>query len=351
MDDLRIDGHKLDLHPVRVAQWIEADTWEKAKKVYPIYWEVTTSGACNHRCTFCSVDAIGYKPDMIDRTILRDRFFEASARGVKSVMFAGTGEPLLHKEIDKIVLDASAAHLDCAFTTNGVLLNRLQTVSKCAWIKISMNAGTPESYAAIHRTKEKDWHDIWDNLPSIIARKGSCKIGIQAVVLPENYKDMASLAEHARDCGVDYMVMKPYSQATFSIVERKIDYTNMHRILANLPALFNTDSFKVIYRVNAVKQETEGHKYPICNATPFFWTYTKADGDMFVCSAHLLDQRFCIGNIQINTFSEVWEGEDRKNAWEMMRSFDIKNCRKNCRMNNANIYLHGITTQEHRNFI
>ena len=49
MDEFRIDSHKLHYHPQRVAQWMEADTWEKAKKVYPLYWEITTSAACNHR--------------------------------------------------------------------------------------------------------------------------------------------------------------------------------------------------------------------------------------------------------------------------------------------------------------
>ena len=50
MDEWRIDGGKLDLHPAWAARWLEADTWEKAKSIYPIYWEITTSAACNHRC-------------------------------------------------------------------------------------------------------------------------------------------------------------------------------------------------------------------------------------------------------------------------------------------------------------
>jgi cyclic pyranopterin phosphate synthase len=102
MDDWNIDSHKLHYHPARVAQWLEADTWEKAKKVYPLYWEITTSAACNHRCTFCSVDAIGYPAILFDAGILGKRMEEAARLGVKSVMFAGTGEPLVHKRISGI---------------------------------------------------------------------------------------------------------------------------------------------------------------------------------------------------------------------------------------------------------
>src|SRR3990167_10590849 len=101
-DEFMIDSHKLTFHPQRVAQWLEADTWEKAKKVYPLYWEITTSAACNHRCTFCSVDALEYPAILIDENVIGPRMLEAKRLGVKSVMFAGTGAPLLHKRISQI---------------------------------------------------------------------------------------------------------------------------------------------------------------------------------------------------------------------------------------------------------
>src|SRR5688572_33078134 len=107
MDDWSIDSHKMHFHPARVAQWLEAgNDWEKAKKVYPIYWEITTSAACNHRCTFCSVDAIGYPAILFDAAILAKRMAEAKRLGIKSVMFAGTGEPLIHKKIAHITAAA-----------------------------------------------------------------------------------------------------------------------------------------------------------------------------------------------------------------------------------------------------
>ena len=352
MNDFGIDSHKLMFHPARVAQWLEADTWEKAKHVYPIYWEITTQGACNHRCTFCSVDAIGYKPQEMHATLLAIRMREAARLGVKSVMFAGTGEPLLHKGISGIVRDAREYGLDCAITTNGVLLDKLMDLDLCTWVKVSLNAGTPESYAKIHRTKIGDWDRVWSNLRIAAKRKGNCTLGVQAVVLPENVNEMRALASMCVEAKVDYLVLKPFSQGTFQLGKEYfgLRYDRWHSQLEAVRE-FDTDTFKVIYRRESMKQEGEAHKYSRCRATPHFWVYSLADGRVFTCSAHLLDDRFCIGNLNDNTFQEIWEGDKRRQNWEMMREFDIKQCRKNCRMNASNIYLADFERTPHVNFI
>ena len=168
MDKYLIDNHKLIYHPERVADLMAAGRdWEKHKELKPIYAEISSSGACNHRCTFCSVDYIGYKPIFLDLKILTKFFKSASKIGLKSVMFAGDGEPFLNKDIDKIVAKAAEFSIDTSFTTNGVhitksfIQNSLQNVS---WIKVSMNAGNPKSYSEIHRTSEQDFERVWQNI-------------------------------------------------------------------------------------------------------------------------------------------------------------------------------------------
>ena len=351
-DQWRIDGHKLALHPERVAQWLAADTWELAKKVVPIYWEVTTSAACNARCTFCSTDTIGYPAILIDEAIISARLREAKHLGVKSVMFAGTGEPLLHKGISRITRAACAVGLDVAFTTNGVLLEKLAPVELVTWIKVSLNAGTRETYAAVHRTKASDWDKVWAGIRNAVKRKGNCTIGVQCVVLPENVYEMRHLAQHCIDAGVDYLVLKPYSQATF-MESHQYEGTTYEQWAGYLEGVreFDTDTFKVIYRADSMRQESEAHHYDRCRATPVFWVYSMANGDVFTCSAHLLDSRFNIGNLNHQSFQEIWEGDARRRNWEMMKEFDIKQCRLNCRMDKQNRYLADFSKQQHVNFI
>ena len=355
MDDWSIDSHKLHLHPARVAQWLEAiNDWEKAKKVYPIYWEITTSAACNHRCTFCSVDAIGYPADLIDANLLQQRMIEAEELGVKSVMFAGTGEPLVHKRIDDINKSAVLiAGLDTAFTTNGVLLDRLESVDLCTWIKVSLNAGSKETYTKVHKSKPDDWDKVWAGIKGAVARKGNCTIGVQCVVLPENVYEMRNLATLCEAAGVDYLVLKPYSQGTFQLSHQyeNVDYKAMRAYLDGVQA-FSTDTFKVVYRSDSINQEIDKkHNYDKCRATPFFWVYSMGNGDVFTCSAHLLDKRFCIGNLNENSFQEIWEGEKRRENFELMKSFNIKQCRLNCRFDKPNRYLADFTRTQHINFV
>ncbi len=362
-DKYSIDSHKLILHPVRVAKWYEAkDDWDKLKKIYPIYVEISPYGGCNHRCTFCALDYMGYENIGLEFDVLKDTLSDMAKNDVKSVMFAGEGEPLLFKDLDLIVEHCSKVGVDTSLTTNFVPANKKATqryVENCSWIKVSLNAGTAKTYAEVHQTKEIDFHRVIENLENALEyRKENnlkCTIGVQMLLLPENKDEAVILAKKCKALGVDYLVIKPYSQHLSSETTKyaDIDYSKMLDIQEEVESI-SDDKFSVIFRANTMKKYVEKKQpYDKCHSTPFFWGYIAADGKVFGCSAYLGKDEFCYGNIYDESFSSIWEGEKRKKSYNYVKNeLDIKNCRVNCRMDEVNRYLWRLKNpQEHDNFI
>lgn len=364
-DQYAIDSHKLIYHPERVAHWLSArSNWDEAKKIYPIYLEISPVGACNHRCTFCAVDYIGYQARRIDLSVLEQRLPELGQLGIKSIMYAGEGEPMLHKEINDIVSLTHEAGIDISFTTNATLMNEAfitKSLQKVAWIKTSINAGTAETYASIHQTRSKDFHKVIDNLSQAVQHKKAnqvaCVLGAQILLLPENQDEVVKLAEISKSIGLDYLVVKPYSQHLLSETKTyaNLQYGKFLGLGDELRSL-NDESFSVVFREQTMRHVSESPeaRYKKCHATPNFWGYIMADGSVYGCSAYLLDNRFEYGNINTATFRQIWEGEKRHANWLYInQQLDVSQCRKNCRMDSVNRYLDQLSENvpQHANFI
>lgn len=358
-DPYLIDSHKMMWHSDRIAQWQNAKTDDEKLNVFPIYVEISPVGHCNHRCTFCAVDYIGYKTRALASNTLSNALDSMANSGVKSVMLAGEGEPMLHPDI-ALITNAAGRHIDLSFTTNGTAMTKKfvdEALHAVKWIKVSMNGG-PETYAKIHQTKAGDYERVWKNIEYALgqrcARNLSCAVGIQCVVLPENRAELDSLIRRARETGCDYIVLKPYSQHKSSITTtyQDIDYKDQHALQA-LVKYYSTDTFKVICRETAMEDwDAKTHKYKTCLSTPYFWAYIMATGDVYGCSAYLLNPEFCYGNIYEASFRDIWLGRKRRSHLKKMETLDISKCRVNCRMNQVNKYLDMVVNPNpHANFI
>lgn len=354
-DDFRIDSHKLIFHPQRVARWLDGE------QIYPIYAEISPSGACNHRCIFCALDYMEYKPRFLNTRILMDRLSEMGRLGVKSVMYGGEGEPFLHKDIGDIIVHTKKSGIDVGITTNGVLLTEKlaeQIITSTSWIKVSLNAGCSETYAKVHRTKPEDFDRVFQNLAAALRIKketnASCTLGVQTLLLPENASEVESLAEKAKETGLRYIVVKPYSQhhKSRTRIYQDLDYTKFYHLKDKLTG-FQDKEFSVIFRERTMKKMKRTVRgYDRCLALPF-WSYIDAGGNVWGCSAYLGDERFRYGNIHEQSFEQIWTGELRKKNLKLVaEQLDPEDCRMNCRMDEINLYLWELThPKEHVNFI
>ncbi len=336
-DSYRIDSHKFIYHPGRVHQWLSGEL------VYPIYVEVSPTSACNHRCKFCGFQYRGHEEVDIPRIAGEKAISEMGRCVIRSVLFAGAGEPFLHEDIECLINTAFSQGLDVAAATNGSLFSAYKILRYLKWVKFSIDAGTPKTHSKIHCTHDDDFERVLRNLAL------SCQwrtrydrhvtIGTQMILLPDNRHEALLLAGKVRDIGVDYLVIKPYTQHGMcpETEYTGVEYEGLDELEAELMDL-STDSFSVIFRSNTMADLQKERAYGAC-LSGHFWAYLDETGNLWACIDHVGDVQFLYGNVFDSSFSEVWHSDQRRAVIEMMESMDLSECRRGCRMDKVNKYL------------
>ena len=355
MDKFKINSHKMIYHLGRV------DSWMKGENVYPIYMEVSPSNACNYRCTFCAFDYREYKLCFLETVRFKNILSELAQLGVKSIMYAGEGEPFLHKDMAEIVRHTKEVGIDVAMATNGALLAP-KIIDEClgsfSWVRFSIGGGCQETHEKIHQCPKDDFDKVMSNMAYAVKvrneKKYPCALGFQFLLLPENKDEVFAFANLAKNLGVDYLVVKPFIKHLMSAhdIEKDFHYASFLSMEENLRKI-SDDKFNIILRTNIIqKLEAPEREYKKCLGLPFF-AEIAANGNVYTCGPHLGNEKFCYGNIYENTFKEIWEGEKRKKVLEMVaKDLDVNTCMKSCRLDEVNRFLWELKSPpSHVNFI
>lgn len=352
-DQIRMDTHKLIFHPERVAAWV------RGENIYPIELEVGLTNACNHRCIFCALDYTGYHPDMINTQILLDNLRELSMRGLKSVIYAGEGEPLLHKDAPEILIKTKQMGIDAAISTNGVLFSP-EIAKDClrtlTWMRFSTAAIHEDIYNQIHCAKQGDLEKVLNNMQEAVCIKKNQKlgttIGVQMLLLPENKNQAVEMARELRRIGVDYFTIKPFSQHPQSRQLLQVDYNQEMMDIEKQVKELEDENFKVYFRTHAMEMLKCKRVYKQCLALPFM-VYLDAKGNLWPCIVFMGKENFSYGNLNEESFVQIWEGKNREKLTEFFMQMDLESsCREICRLDEMNKYLNELKYPgSHVNFI
>lgn len=128
---------------------------------------VELSNACNHACLFCTSPNMTRKISRIESGLLARVMQEARDSGVEEIGFYTTGEPFIHKSLEKFVHQANGLGYGYIYiSTNGALATpaRAKRVIDAGLnsIKFSINAGSRETYRLVHGSD--DWDRVMANL-------------------------------------------------------------------------------------------------------------------------------------------------------------------------------------------
>jgi MoaA/NifB/PqqE/SkfB family radical SAM enzyme len=152
--------------------------------------------------------------------------------GIRMYVFSG-GEPLLRPDLFDIGNYAREHSENVKLITNGVLINE-NIAKKIAKtfdrVAISLDSATPETYYKVRGTK--NFYKVLNNIKLLKKYKDVSEMGINIVVLKDNYLEIPKIVELAEDLNIP---------VNFSIVntiyipnkqlEKDIDFNRLKEIL------------------------------------------------------------------------------------------------------------------------
>lgn len=352
-NELFLDGHKLLYHLDRVQDWLED------KDIAPIHAEISPTSLCNQRCRFCYRDFDGHKALMLKSEVLLNLIQSLAKTGVKSVLLAGDGEPLLNPATPEAIILGKKIGLDMALNTNGVLLKTeiaLKILPHLTWLRFSLMSNKPRHFSQLHGVPAQQLEIVLKNIKECVKIKKrynlSVTLGIQQVLLKENAKDVYAEAKLSRQLGVDYYVLKPFSKHPKNIYGVDEDLHIRYQAHLKRAEKLTTDKFQVIIRWNTFADKG-AREYDRCLGIPFI-VQIAADGKVYSCCPFFGMPRFSFGNLYKSSFEQILKGARRKKVIkDILQNVDVhKECMTYCRHHQINKFLWNLkNVPQHVNFI
>lgn len=358
----RLDGHKLLYHFERVF------AWQKGERIAPIHIDMGLTKFCNMACIYCiGVTQVMNKGVMIQPDALM-RFIDDCGRlGVRSIGFIGDGEPTLNPAIYDGIVRAKNTGIDIGIATNGLLIKMDRVhdlLHDSTFLRVNLSAGCGDGFSRIHQSKADNFDLLVDKLKTLVKIKREnnyqCTIGIQMVLIPENFNQVIKLAELGREIGVDYLQIKQCSDTEYG--ELGINHKDYERVQEDLHRAEELSSEKYMVKVKWQKinilNDTEVYKggyrkYDICYGTPFLGQIS-GNGKVYPCGPFFSKERFCMGDIHKESYYDIVKGD---RYWQVHQDIidnvDVHyDCTVGCRQDYINKFLWDLKNPpEHINFI
>lgn len=322
--------------------------------------QVIISDLCQQDCSFCAYRMSGYSSNELfvgDSPLAKTghnnpiRFMdteralrlvdEIKKAGCLAIQFTGGGEPTVHRDCERIFESCLSSGLSAALVSNGVRWSdrlRADILPRFAWVRVSIDAGTPLTYARIRRCPPDHWDKVLANVASlaghIAAQKSSCLLGIGWVVTPENWREIVEGVRVASETGARYVRMSamfnPEDERPYNEIWKEIK-----EAIAEARARYETSQFSVHdlfgERLDDLRQGRPDYK--VCSYQSYT-TYIGADMRPYRCCVLAYNHRGIIANGSLLKvpFDEFWSSEARK---EDFLKFDAGGCER-CQFNPKN---------------
>jgi MoaA/NifB/PqqE/SkfB family radical SAM enzyme len=229
----------------------------------PLSINLDLTTACNYRCDHCIDWDILNQPDKHDEEDLRNSLRWMAARGLKSVILIGGGEPTLFPSFPGFVAFLKEHGLQVAVVSNGSRNDRiLQAAPHFTagdWVRLSLDAGSNTTFQRMHKPSRASLtlDEICAWIEKIKAANPALEVGFSFIItwkggtrddvkVVENIHEIELAARRARDAGFDYIAFKPFLERS----EEGSEIMDPHKTEQHLQAVVE----RISASVDAAKQ-------------------------------------------------------------------------------------------------
>ena len=242
----------------------------------PISINLDLTTACNYACDHCVDFEILNTGARYDHEKLLSSLELLAARGLKSVIVIGGGEPTTYPKFEEAMIRMKDLGLKLGLVTNGTGMAKVRDIAHRLdakdWVRLSLDSGTDATFQAMHKPRKAITLDqICEGIPPVKAVNRVTKIGFSYIIvwrgctandaaITENVHEMYTAAERARRYGFDYISFKPFlvraDENNAEIVDitqqsnRVADVMGAIRQQLDLSKRLETDAFKVVESTN-----------------------------------------------------------------------------------------------------
>jgi MoaA/NifB/PqqE/SkfB family radical SAM enzyme len=294
------------------------------------------------KCIYCYGIKQKPSPAYIPLDRLKLLVDDAVACEVRSLAIIGDGEPTMNKGLYEFVEHGRSKGLDMSVATNGLLLNEEKVrrlTSSLVWLRFNISG--VEKYDKIHTTYN-GLHKFEKVIRWAVKHKGGCTVGLQMVLIPECFSEVIPLTKKAIEWGVDYLVIKQFSDPGEAIPSR-FDMDEYDKVMDELSTAqeMSTDETKIVVKWSAIHdtREITQHKrwgFDRCIDLPFIFQIS-GDGGCYPCGYLFGSVDHCYGNVvhdrlrDILTSDRYWEviGRVKKTMLETLCKGQCRHCETN----------------------
>jgi organic radical activating enzyme len=193
----------------------------------PLSINLDLTTACNYKCDHCIDWDILNAPVKHEDEELRQAMREMAARGLRSVILIGGGEPTLYPGFVEFVKLLKELGLKVAVVSNGSRNEKILEIAPFLdegdWVRLSLDSGSNDTFQRMHKPSRKTLtlDEICAWVPKIKAANPRFQFGFSYIItwkgsqrddvhVVENIDEIVMAARRARDAEFDYISFKPF---------------------------------------------------------------------------------------------------------------------------------------------